>query len=76
MKHATLLIINLERVYTMDKVNGLPVVFQHAFIAVHHDKILAVGCGHWQEYADKDSGWQRTHCSAWIYRGRSAADSP
>ena len=36
MKHATLLIINLERVYTMDKVNGLPVVFQHAFIAVHH----------------------------------------
>lgn len=47
MKHATLLIINLERVYTMDKVNGLPVVFQHAFIAVHHDKILAAGCGHW-----------------------------
>ena len=55
MKHATLLIINLERVYTMDKVNGLPVVFQHAFIAVHHDKILAAGCGHWQEYADKDT---------------------
>ncbi|MFQ7536612.1 MAG: hypothetical protein ACLRL6_04205 [Clostridium sp.] len=55
MKHATLLIINLERVYTMDKVNGLPVVFQHAFIAVHHDKILAAGCGHGQEYADKDT---------------------
>ena len=74
MKHATLLIINLERVYTMDKVNGLPVVFQHAFIAVHHDKILAVGCGHWQEYADKDT--RILDCSAWIYRGRSAADSP
>lgn len=54
-KYATLLIINLETVYTMDTVNAHPVVFHHAFIAVHHDWILAVGCGGWQEYADKDT---------------------
>lgn len=54
-KQATLLIINLEKIYTMDSVNKHPLVFQHAFIAIHHERILAVGCGSWQEYADKDT---------------------
>lgn len=50
-KRATLLIINLEKIYTMDMVNKHPLVFQHAFIAIHHERILAVGCGSWREYA-------------------------
>ena len=54
-KRATLLIINLEKIYTMDMVNKHPLVFQHAFIAIHHERILAVGCGSWREYADKDT---------------------
>ena len=49
------LIINLEKIYTMDMVNKHPLVFQHAFIAIHHERILAVGCGSWREYADKDT---------------------
>ena len=40
-KRATLLIINLEKIYTMDMVNKHPLVFQHAFIAIHHERILA-----------------------------------
>ena len=44
-KRATLLIINLEKIYTMDMVNKHPLVFQHAFIAIHHERILD-GRGH------------------------------
>ena len=42
-KRATLLIINLEKIYTMDMVNKHPLVFQHAFIAIHHESAAAAG---------------------------------
>lgn len=39
----------------METIAGKPVVFQHAFIAIHHDEILAVGCDDWHSYVDKDT---------------------
>ena len=54
-KKATLLIKNIERVYTMREVHGKQLILRHAYIAIHHEEILAVACGDFSSYLDKDT---------------------
>lgn len=52
-KKATLLIQHLEAVYALYP--QLTSVFHHAYIAVYHDRILALGEGSGSMYIDKDT---------------------
>ncbi|MEG0423259.1 MAG: hypothetical protein RR524_01805 [Erysipelotrichaceae bacterium] len=58
-KKATLLIRNIHKLYTMDAIatnntcEGL--ILEHAFLAVHHDYILAIGKGDPTIYIDSDT---------------------
>lgn len=52
-KKATLLIQQLEAVYTMDP-KPVTVKYQ-AFIAIYHDRILKIGSGLGKEFIDKDT---------------------
>lgn len=52
-KKATLLIRNLEQIYPMTPT--VRTSLAHGFIAVHHDRILAVGQGMGSAYIDKDT---------------------
>ncbi len=52
-KKATLLIQHLEAVYALYP--KLTSVFHHAYIAVYHDRILALGEGSGSVYIDKDT---------------------
>ena len=54
-KKATLLIKNLEAIYTMDVHNGVDVIYHHACIAIHHDKILQISEKFDQTLMDKDT---------------------
>ena len=46
---ATLLIKNIENCYTCD---SLFRVLKHAFIAIHHDKIIDIGTGSYMKWID------------------------
>ncbi|MEF9921252.1 MAG: hypothetical protein RR741_09060, partial [Erysipelotrichaceae bacterium] len=58
-KKATLLIRNIHKLYTMDAIatnktcEGL--ILEHAFLAVHHDYILAIAKGDPTCYIDSDT---------------------
>lgn len=54
-KKATLIIVNLEKIYTMQTSHGQDVVLAHAYIAMHHDVILEIGEGNYQHLLDKDT---------------------
>lgn len=54
-RYATLLIKNIERIYTMEECMQHPVVLRHGFIAMHHEDILAIGCDGEEAYVDKDT---------------------
>lgn len=54
-KKATLLIKNIERIYTMKELNGKQLVLRHAYIAIHHEEIIAMACGDFSSYIDKDT---------------------
>lgn len=52
---ATLLIRHIHCLYTMEEKAGEPVLIRDAFLAVHHDFIMAVGMGEGRAYCDKDT---------------------
>ncbi|MEG1474311.1 MAG: amidohydrolase family protein [Longicatena sp.] len=52
---ATLLIKNIEKIYTNEQVQGKSLVLTCAFIAIHHDIILTCSCGDFSSYVDKDT---------------------
>jgi len=52
-KKATLLIRHIERIYTMSP--DVSSWIAHGYIAVHHDRILAIHQGDGREYVDKDT---------------------
>ncbi|MBS6373079.1 MAG: hypothetical protein KH431_00540 [Erysipelotrichaceae bacterium] len=52
---ATLLIRHIHCLYTMEEKNGKPILFRDAFLAVHHDFIMAMGSGDGLVYCDKDT---------------------
>lgn len=54
-KKATLLIKNLDKIYTLQVVDKQDVVLEHAYLALHHDIILAMGTGDYQHLIDKDT---------------------
>ncbi len=58
-KKATLLIQHLEGIYTMTP--KLTTCLSHGFLAIHHDRILALGEGDGSKHIDKDTrimdGW-------------------
>lgn len=54
-KKATLLIKNIERVYTMKIIKKESLVLETAYIAIHHDRILACSCGDFSQYIDSDT---------------------
>lgn len=64
-KKATLVIKNLEHVYTMQELEGKPVIFQNAFIAIHHECIMEIGKGDFLHLCDKDTRVidGRGHCA-------------
>ena len=41
-KKATLLITNLEKIYTMQTIKQKDVIYSHAYLAMHHDVILEI----------------------------------
>ena len=55
MKKATLLIINLEKVYTMKVKKQQDVILNNAYLAIHHDQILALGNDDYHVWMDKDT---------------------
>lgn len=58
VKKATLLIRNIHKIYPMDIVEKQPCVvttISHAFLAIHHDYILAMGDDDPSCYIDKDT---------------------
>ena len=54
-KKATLLIKNLEAIYTMEKNHQQDLVYQKGYIAIHHDTILKIGTDDYQSLLDKDT---------------------
>lgn len=50
---ATLLLINITKLYPMAKSYDEEIT--NAFIAIYHDKIIAMGTGDYQKYIDKDT---------------------
>ena len=52
---ATLLIRHIHQLYTMEERHGKPIIYEDAFIAVHHDFIMALGRGQGRKYCDKDT---------------------
>lgn len=53
---ATLLIVNISKIYTMElDQEGNDILFSNAYIAIHHDQIMAIGSGDYQKYIDKDT---------------------
>lgn len=54
-KKATLLIKNLETIYTLHHTGKRPSLIHHGFIAIHHDKIMEVGEGDFLSLVDKDT---------------------
>lgn len=52
---ATLIIKNLEKIYTMTKLQGATLVVTHGFIAIHHDYIMKCGCGDFSDLMDADT---------------------
>lgn len=52
---ATLLIRHIHGLYTMEEMDGEPILYRDAFLAVHHDFIMAVGNGDGSAYCDKDT---------------------
>lgn len=55
MKKATLLIRNIEKIYTMQRKKGEDVIYTHGAIAFHHDEILYVGEDDGSRYIDSDT---------------------
>lgn len=53
--YATLILINIENLYSMDKEIGHDGILPHAFLAIHHDRILKIGTGHYHKFIDKDT---------------------
>lgn len=55
-KKATLLIKNIKRVYTMQQLDHEKMeILESAFIAIHHEHILACSCGDYVSYIDEDT---------------------
>ena len=54
-KKATLLITNLEKIYTMQTIKQKDVIYSHAYLAMHHDVILEIGEGSYTHLLDKDT---------------------
>lgn len=54
-RKATLLIKNLEKIYTLQVVNKEDVILEHAYLAIHHDSIFDMGVGDYQHLIDKDT---------------------
>lgn len=54
-KKATLLIKNIDHVYTMKMIQKNIHILKNAYIAIHHDIILACSCGDYTQYVDSDT---------------------
>ncbi len=54
-KHATLLIKNIAKVYTMQKKQGKYEVLTNAYIAIHHDEIIAVDTDDYEDKIESDT---------------------
>lgn len=50
-KKATLLIKNIEKIYTLHNSR----IYKHAFLAIHHEFIIGIGTDHYQSFIDKDT---------------------
>lgn len=69
-KKATLLIKDLDSIYTMKTKCGIPLIFHHAYIAIHHDVIVDISEGSYAQWVDKDTriidGKEHYAMPAWI----------
>lgn len=54
-KHATLLIKNIDKIYTMRKKQGEYEILSNAYIAIHHDKIMAIDTNDYHKYVESDT---------------------
>lgn len=50
-KKATLLIKNIEKIYTLKK----DIIYEHAFLAIHHEMIIGIGKNNYESFVDKDT---------------------
>lgn len=54
-KYATLLIKNIDKIYTMRKNQGEYEVLSNAYIAIHHDEIMAIDTNDYHKYVESDT---------------------